>query len=190
VSHSAQAANLDELFGLPRLPTEVRSWEVDAKPLSLQILDAKLGKVLNDWKKLSSNPLLINASKCTHFIWCIDEAGTTWIAYEEIARPQDQEAREFEQLPPFKEGLPRFRDIPVHPALNKKLGHPTLISSQKARIAGEVYLDPQHDGKIEWVANARSGRYCSPPPSNDHCINAQNHLRSLIDQSLIWDFWI
>jgi len=190
VSNTATASTLDELFGVPRLPCEVRAWEFNAQPQSLQLLDEALGQTLNEWKRISANALLLNASKCAHFIWCIDEQGATWIAYEEIARPQDGDAAGFKQAPLFKEGLPRFRDIPVHPALNRKLGHPTLISGQKARIAGELYLDPQYGGNIEWVANARSGRYCNPQPSNNNCINARNHLRSLIDQNLIWDFWI
>jgi hypothetical protein len=98
-------------------------------------------------------------------IWAVDSVGSIWFSIEEIF--YDGRAT----------GLPRFQSF--EPARGvPKLGHPSLISAGKGRIAGEVYLDSSAPTPI-WMINNRSGRYGRHKSRTfRHLQNAANEFRS------------
>ncbi len=146
---------LDELYGIPRLPDNIDKWEKNTKPVSLSLLDAKLATDLNNAKELADNKLFRAAEKSKTYLWVMDLNGEILIAIEEISIDQPNA--------PYS-GYPRRRGY-RHPSEQKKLGHPTLVNGDKARIAGELALDDDDiSQKLKWIINANSGRYCKQLP--------------------------
>jgi hypothetical protein len=100
------------------------------------------------------------------------------IAFEELAElPDGTDAV----------GHPRRRGFPVHPAAEKKLGHPTLVNGAAARIAGELFLDGKGTS-LEWHVSLYSGRYCRDIQPTDAQAEAVLSLfQSMIDANVILD---
>jgi hypothetical protein len=86
------------------------------------------------------------------YIWLIDQHGTMWVG-EEV---------------PVGDPLPD--------GYQPKLGHPTLVDGEPARIGGEIEYDPDDDS---WEMNKKSGRYSAHPDrGDDQLSNAANLMRS------------
>lgn len=152
---------LDGKFGVLRHPEKTDDWEKGQEPLSKVILDQKVAQSLLQLRDLACGPLFRSMATTSTYIWAMDEAGSVLVAVEELC--------EFE-------GYPRRRGI-NHPSELKKLGHPTLLGSGQARIAGELTLDPAADGTMLWILNANSGRYCKRlPPQRRHLDNVASML--------------
>lgn len=146
---------LDEEFGALRVPHRVEPWEEGRVPKSRELLTPEVGKKLRDLRLAAATPLLRYSVKTVTYIWAMDERGDVFIAVEELAEMPDGSRIE---------GYPRRKNFPVHPAEEKKLGHPTLVGGGRARLAGELFLD-ELAGELLWFVNVSSGRYCrfSPP---------------------------
>ncbi|PWE31159.1 hypothetical protein DDZ14_14140 [Maritimibacter sp. 55A14] len=108
----------------------------------------------------------------------MDGNGDIYIAVEELAETIDGMT---------VEGYPRRRNFPVHPAEEKKLGHPTLLMGGPARTAGELFLD-EVDGELLWFVNVSSGRYCRiTPPTDAQAGKVLERFKGLIDESVQLD---
>jgi hypothetical protein len=151
--------DLDDEFGLIRLPEKVDVWEKGRTPASKSLLDENVAKRLKELERIVQCDLLRPAARAKNYIWAMDEGGAIYIAVEELelASPETDYS-----------GYPRRRGC-RHPSEEKKLGHPTLLDAAHARIAGELAFDEQ-DNKLRWVLNANSGRYCRQKPPTDRQI--------------------
>lgn len=171
----------DSRFGLPRPPTSIQPWEHDVAPVSKVLLDVDSGKALKDYGQVASSALFRAAAKCFLFIWAMDIDGAVHVAFEEVLPPETSSG------PPLLCGHPRRRRFPAHPAAEKKLGHPTLVSCGNARIAGELFLD-ECDRKLMWYINVASGRYCRDmQPTPDQCEAVRHYFETMIDETVILD---
>jgi hypothetical protein len=143
----------------------------------------EIGADLKGYRDLAQTDLFWNVSQCFAFIWAMDSVGDVHIAYEEILVDMDGVA----DLSKLKEGYPRRRGFPVHPAMEKKLGHPTLIGGGPARVAGELFLDVR-DQKLHWFVNCGSGRYCADrKPSKRQSDNVHELFMEFIDNEVLYD---
>ncbi len=173
-----QSENLDFQFGKARIPADIYDWEKNKQPISLCELDEDVGSTLAKLVRIANCTLLRKAARSKGYIWLMDELGKVWIAVEELALLPD--GRELT-------GHPRRRDFPVHPAQEKKLGHPCLVDGKKARIAGELFMD-EIDGKLKWHLNDNSGRYCKSNPPRRHQIgNILNHFNGILGCEIVLD---
>lgn len=161
------STDLDKHYGPLRKPEKVDSWE-DRPPQSLTIFDRVVGDSLAKLESAVQCKLLRFAARAKNYIWAMKDSGEIVIAVEElIVQPPDSDFS----------GYPRRRGY-RHPSEEKKLGHPTLRSGGEARIAGELAFD-EIEGKIRWVLNTNSGRYCKQFPPNDSQIeNVADRLRN------------
>lgn len=145
----------------------LRAWE-DRAPVSLSILNRNLAQALSELKSVCEHSLLRMVAQSTNYLWAMDVNGDVWIAVEELA---------VRSLESDTSGLPMLRRI-LHPSDTKKLGHPTLINSGEARIAGEIAMDAAGGG-LRWILNAQSGRYCREnPPSQAQIDNVGKLFQS------------
>ena len=161
-------AELDEKFGEIRHPDRIDEWE-DRVPDSLSTLDVDLATSLAELEKLVQCKLLKSAARAKNYIWAMAPDGEIRIAIEELAVQQPEAT--------FS-GYPRRRGY-KHPSEEKKLGHPTLLQGKGARIAGELAFD-ELDGRLRWVFNVNSGRYCrARPPSDLQIKQAAERFREL-----------
>ncbi|MBZ9870164.1 hypothetical protein LB542_04710 [Mesorhizobium sp. BR1-1-9] len=173
--------NLAERFGVARAPSLIRDWETEAKPKSLVKMTREVGAHLRSYRDLAQNDLFWNVSQCSSFIWAMGENGEVFVAFEEIVVEPDGDALG------LKEGYPRRRGYPTHPADEKKLGHPTLIGNGHARIAGELFLDVAEE-KLHWFVNCGSGRYCRDVrPNGDQSKAIHEFFMELIDDAVRFD---
>ncbi|GLS88211.1 hypothetical protein GCM10010873_31850 [Cypionkella aquatica] len=169
------------MFGMPRAPSNVQPWEQETVPVSKVLLDAVSGKALKDYRQISATELFRASATCFLFIWAMDVEGKVFLAFEEVLPPDDASD------PTLRYGHPRRRGFPTHPAKEKKLGHPTLLNSGHARMAGELLLD-EHENNLLWYLNAESGRYCrSLPPSRSQCEAVRDLFEKMIKDTVIWD---
>jgi hypothetical protein len=155
---------LDSKYGLLRKPGRTDPWEEGQEPLSKVVLDSQVAQSLANLRMLASEPLFRYMATKSTYIWAMAESGSIIIAVEELYE---------------LEGYPRRRGID-HPWEQKKLGHPTLLGSGEARIAGELLLDLAEDGSMLWILNANSGRYCEQhPPRRQQLANVANMLGAM-----------
>lgn len=175
-----QDQSADNKYGILRVPESIQDWETNTVPASKVLLDESIGKSLMAYQSLSTCQLFEAASRCFLFIWAMDDKCQIWIAFEEVIPPSGV----------IIAGHPRRRGYPSHPSEEKKLGHPTLIDGQKARAAGELYLDEgDNDPKeLVWRVNVGSGRYCRKnPPTAVQCNAIHQRFRMIIGESVFWD---
>lgn len=176
--------DLDVVYGLPRLPSLMREWEAGVSPVSKSKLDRDLGQKLRIYRDLSGDGLFRAAAQCFLFLWVMDVDGNIIIAYEEIVTGEISHSTNGSLL---KNGHPRRRGFPSHPADEKKLGHPTLVGGGEARIAGELFLDIL-DGSLQWYVSCGSGRYCRDlPPTKRHQEAVHQLFTALIDDQVRFD---
>jgi hypothetical protein len=152
---------LDEQFGELRSPERIMAWEKGRRPNSLCTVDIDTVSTLNKLRDCAQSQLLRSAAQTQNYLWIMDAGGTVKIAIEELALLDGK---------PDTRGFPRRRGY-KHPSEDKKLGHPTLLDGDRARIAGELVLDV-FDGELHWVFNAASGRYCREKPPTQRQIDA------------------
>jgi len=177
----ASSARLDERYGVCREPSEIRPWEEGVKPRSLVMLTKEVGTSLRTYRDLAQGELFWNMSQCSTFIWAMDELGQVFLAFEEVIPDGDID------IDGLKEGHPRRRGFPAHPAQEKKLGHPTLLGGGQARVAGELLLDVAEE-KLHWFVNCASGRYCRlMPPTHDQCRAIHELFMECIDDGVRFD---
>lgn len=170
---------LDLDFGASKMPSRIDSWEVNAKPRSLSSLDGPVGTTLRRYRRIAKFELLKFDAMTKRFIWAMDAGGEVKIAVEELAGMPDGSA---------SVGHPRRRNYPIHPAQERKLGHPCLVDGAKARIAGEFFLDESEKGKLVWYVNVKSGRYCRDRrPTKKHQENVLRHFRNMIEVEIQFD---
>ena len=144
-----------------------QQWEVGLTPASTCTLDHELGASLAEFSRVASTSLLRSASRSLTFIWGMEANGDVKIAVEEVARINKSTVQK---------GFPTRRGIRKELTLDDKLGHPCIMSSKQARIAGELYLDSRANDQegLTWTLNARSGRFHEPPerrPSATQLLN-------------------
>ena len=160
------------------MPTRIFDWERHRRPRSIAQLDLIVAETLASLGRLLNCNLLRYAAKSIMYIWVMDRHGSIWIAVEELA-----------ELPDGRNltGHPRRRDFPVHPAGEKKLGHPSLLDGDAARIAGELFLD-EVDGSLVWHVNDHSGRYCRDiRPSQQQRANVKSLFSDFFQCEVIFD---
>ncbi len=165
--------DLDLQFGVAIEPVRnfsgvaVYAWENDYQPDSLTRLTRtsaeRLKGLLDEIRRGSAaGNVLVND---IIFLWVGDDPGAIWFALEEM----------------FHDGVPTGR--PKYQTFEPtagiaKLGHPALISAQKGRIGGEIYLNPDA-ATPAWIFNNRSGRYGRHKSRTfRHLKNAANQFRS------------
>jgi hypothetical protein len=171
--------DLNFRFGTVKRPNRVDSWEEGATPRSLVELDAKTGKLLKKYRTLSQSNLMKFDAMAKRFIWAINADGKLLVAVEELAGMPD--GRD-------SVGHPRRRKFPIHPAQERKLGHPCLVNGLGARIAGELFVDETGNGTLVWYINVKSGRYCrDEAPNSNQEANVLQLFRTLIDQTIVFD---
>lgn len=170
--------SLDDEFGRLRGPQSVDPWEVHRLPLSKCMLTQDVGRSLSDLRKICSSQLLRYAARTLTYIWAMDGAGDIHLAVEELAETVDGIT---------VQGYPRRRNFPVHPAEEKKLGHPTLLDGGEARVAGEFFLD-EKNGTLFWFVNVGSGRYCQlTPPTAEQIESVLRHFRQIVEEDVLLD---
>jgi hypothetical protein len=161
------------------MPSRIDSWEQQAKPRSLSSLDSRVGITLKRYRRIAKSELLKFDAMVKRFIWAMDAGGAVKIAVEELAGMPDGSA---------SVGHPRRRHYPIHPAQERKLGHPCLVNGVEARIAGEFFLDESERGDLVWYVNVKSGRYCRDRrPTKKHQENVLGHFRNMIDAEIQFD---
>jgi hypothetical protein len=171
--------DLDSHFGAAKQPSRIDSWEMDAKPKSLSELDNRTSKALKGYGEIARLDLLKFDAMAKRFIWAIDRDGGVKIAVEELAALPDGGD---------SVGHPRRRHFPIHPAQERKLGHPCLVDGGVARIAGELFLDVNEGGKLGWYVNVKSGRYCREErPTSAHEGNVLGLFREMIGSNIQFD---
>lgn len=144
---------LDQLFG-PAIPPQrpTTGWEEGNTPLSLTRLTAEsaapLGQLL---QSISSGwrlgQIWLND---TIIIWIVSREGGIFFAIEELV------------LSGLPVGVPKHQRMALT-SDGDKLGHPSLVRCENARIGGEIYFDQTIES---WVINNRSGRYGAHPSRN------------------------
>lgn len=147
-----QILDPDVKYGRLRPPTEVRRWEKNCRPTSLTLLDEECGKALAAFATAAQSNLVGTSCSALLFIWAMDAECRIWIAVEEVS-PWHR---------PRLAGVAKLKQFNL-----KKLGHPTLVNGGMARIAGELMVEPQDDGRPRLVLNQSSGRYCEEIPASD-----------------------
>lgn len=136
--------DLDSRFGRigRRAGNHVRHFERKFKPLSLFILGRDSRQVIEDLRKLSDLTEIAVLSRGIRLLWAVSREGEIHVAFGELVDPN---------LGSIGQTFQPSMNLPT--GLNK-LGHPSLIDDNEARISGELYLD---DGV--WVINNKSGRF-------------------------------
>jgi hypothetical protein len=148
------APNNDDLYGKIRIArlrengSCFQDWEVGHSPVSLFKLDETTALQMAEALNLAKQAPFGLALTTIGYVWVMDAKQTVWISVEELALADGIKRR----------GIPKRR-FGQHPALEKKLGHPTLIAGGQARIAGELAIE-EISGRFRWVINCSSGRYC------------------------------
>lgn len=146
--------------------------------MSLTIMDDAVACALRAFKQAAPSSLLSHAVQRTRFIWAFDKTGQMKIAYEEIA--------EFSGGRPGNGHTRRFGS-PLRPGEEKKLGHPTLLGFGAGRVAGELFLD-EIEGRMRWVFNFSSGRYCgSFPPTDAHRTAVQRWFDHWLNEPVVFN---
>jgi len=173
----------DAKYGALRLPSSIREWEEGASPASKAPLTEAVGEALRQYREICQTDLFWSAAQCFLFLWVMNEACELVISYEEIVTGESWMANQTG----LKNGHPRRRGFPSHPADEKKLGHPTLLDGGMARIAGELFLDVADD-KLQWYVSCGSGRYCrDKPPDSEQQKQVHQLFMALIDDQVRFD---
>lgn len=145
--------DLDQQFG-PALPPQgyggrpaVSPWESLHSPRSLTRLSLVTAAPLSELMQSVRNGWALGQIwvNDTLIIWLVDRSGFVWFAVEELVLNGEPVSV------PKHQTMALTRHAP-------KLGYPSLVGGQNARIGGEIYFDPTLTPP-DWVINNRSGRY-------------------------------
>jgi hypothetical protein len=149
-------SNLDQLYGEPRTPAYVGPFE-RRRQASWLLLDTAGGRDLKAYLEHACGEAYLARHFCDGFntLWLIDTDGHIRIAIEEMAILD----------------APTFVSVPMPNAVRNnaiKLGHPSLVEGDVARIGGELTLLTATG--TYYISN-KSGRFGSGR-SRDHLENA------------------
>jgi hypothetical protein len=139
-------AQLDAQFG-QCVPAVVYPAEQNYQPSTLFLLSASTAPRIRQFVTMSSDRHRFSCFPFAEFaiLWAVNAEGEILIAIEEGV------LTERNSLFPLPKTLAAKR-------VYSKLGHPTLVNRQPARIAGEIICDLGVN-HAEWYINNRSGRY-------------------------------
>lgn len=142
-------ANLDEQFGPLLQPSNVKLHEGSQSLSASYELDDSSADVLDLVMELSEQKarLFDFLLQRLAILWIVTETGKIRFCLEEMCAAATPAVR-----------YPRIRRMPSHPSLTP-LGHPALVGGRAARIAGEITLDVDDEGRPQWMLTNRSGRY-------------------------------
>lgn len=157
-----------------------QDWEQGKMQASLTDLDKVTGASLRQFKEAAQNNLLRWVSKSMTFLWGVEPDGRVKIAVEEIASIDGKVVTP---------GFSSRREIPRNVTLDQKLGHPCLMETTSARIAGELYLDKDSvdDERLVWRLNDHSGRYHAngnPSPTDEQISNVARIFANCIGEDI------
>jgi hypothetical protein len=145
---TSEDRDLDQLFGVLVAPSRLDPKEKSVSPRSLQKLEASSGTLLRQLMDVTERRLGVSAYVYCEvpILWIVDDRGDVWFSLEEVI---DEETDEFT--------IPNLRDTPAADGY-ARLGHPSLVSANSARIAGEILFDVRAENPSWYITNA-SGRY-------------------------------
>ena len=146
----SKADGLSKKFGLAVDPTYFDNIEKHKYPDSRQKLDANSAIILSEYLESARKGLLVPqiVHQSSIILWLIDEMGECWFCIEEMYKGNASNTV-----------FPRLNEID-YPKGYEKLGHPSLISADKARIGGEIIWTKGGDSKPpRWLLSNKSGRY-------------------------------
>lgn len=139
--------SLDDQFG-PVIPGRVRSLERSAELSHVLELDHDLIDLLDAiLDSANAFPLFRTLSFSVCLLWAVDRQGEVKVALEEVCEVANPDRK-----------YPRMRQLLLNPDV-EALGHPCLVSNFEARIAGELILDEDENGILEWYLSNNSGRF-------------------------------
>ena len=140
--------DLDSLFGLSVSPAKVGPKERELLPRSLHTLDEASAPLLRELISVTQRGLGVSQYVYCELpiLWIVNEGGKILFSLEEIV---DNQTNEF--------ALPRLRNYKIG-SQYARLGHPSLVSAEPARIAGEIIFDIRADEPCWYITNG-SGRY-------------------------------
>ena len=144
---------LDQLFGPAVLPQgiagrpAVAPWEAAHSPRSLNRLTSSSASMLRELLLAISSSFDFGRTwiNDTIIIWLVDQEGTIWFAVEELV------------LDGASAEVAKHQTVQLTRRA-AKLGHPSLVGGESARIGGEIYFDDSLASPT-WIINNRSGRY-------------------------------
>jgi hypothetical protein len=140
--------DLDGRFGVVRDPPYLRGVEKSGPEFTRVLLlreTTKYMKSMRDFVHGRDFFRDIGLSLC--HLWIVDVSGQILVTIEECCLVED-----------LKKKFPRFRHFPLDAKINA-LGHPCMIGLGSARIAGELVLADEGEGRFAWFLSNRSGRY-------------------------------
>lgn len=155
---------MNNRYGAATKPKYHDNIERHKRPASLQKLDHDSASILEEYLRSARCGLLI--PRITHqtivMLWVIDESEDCYFCIEEMYK-SDSEITVFPRL-----------DGVGYPQGFEKLGHPSLVGAEKARIAGEIIWSGGAGNAGSWVISNKSGRYgIRPDISEQNLINAK-----------------
>ena len=124
-------------------------WEKHNTPHSIVVLDQNSAPPLKQFMEQIEGGWPVGRTLINDviFIWLVDETGRIFVALEELV---------VNTLPV---NVPKFQTLNVLTSRDK-LGHPSLILCDRARIAGEIrFLHGTSTRESLWVINNASWRY-------------------------------
>jgi UDP-3-O-[3-hydroxymyristoyl] N-acetylglucosamine deacetylase len=162
--------NLDLMYGTLVEPEYCSDEERVISPESIELLDSKSATLLRALMETAVRELGPSVATFSQlpFLWVINKSGQMVFSIEEIV----------------SDGSKRFirprlrRDQPLQG--ETRLGHPSLVDGQPARIGGELYFDPGwgHEPR-GWKITNGSGRYgLREGREVSHLLNVVDLLRS------------
>jgi hypothetical protein len=124
-------------------------WEKHNTPHSIIVLNDITAVPLQQFMKQTQEGWPIGRTLVNDviFIWLVDETGRIFVSLEELV---------IDALPVH---VPKFQTLNALTSRDK-LGHPSLVSCDKARIAGEIRFLPETSTRQSaWAINNASWRY-------------------------------
>lgn len=139
---------LDDLFGAPVLPARFDPAEKALAPKSRINTSEDDANSLRMFLESVARgcPLSSFLSESTVILWLADADGNMIFSVEELFHRDDVTRR-----------VPNNLEL-QYAEQWQKLGHPSLVGAMPARIAGEMFFDPEEAGGT-WVLSNKSGRY-------------------------------
>ncbi|MBN8197664.1 hypothetical protein [Thalassospira povalilytica] len=161
--NNISTSDLDTEYGPLLSPNRVDSAERRLKPLSLHELNSGSATLLEKMMATSVEGLKVSSYVFSELpiLWIVDKNGKLWFALEEIV---------LDATDKFRYPKPSKLDVPNE---HSKLGHPSLVNAEEARIAGEMLFDIRAEPPNWYLTNA-SGRY------GLHKTRNENHLLSVV----------
>ena len=149
----------DKTYGSCIPPSRMRPHEHEQNPISLTELNEETGEALSKYMKaVADHSIGTMIHNIFGMLWLIDNDARIHFCVEEVRSLKSPSVATF--FPRASIKLPRGY---------YKLGHPSLLpnckkgdlAAKRARLAGDIVLDPLYEGKPTWLITRSSGRYGS-----------------------------